>query len=134
MTPADGGLLRRRAHFRRIDDHADRRRGYAGGDPEAPVGVDHDGEGGAVFLGVPVHLLRDAEFVTPLRRERETDEATPVHRHEVDQFRRDQFRRADQVPFVLAVLVVSHDDQTTIAEVLDRLFHRAECHVPPLSE
>ena len=41
---------------------------------------------------------------------------------------RDQLGRADEVALVLAVLVVGHDDDLAVAQVLDRLLDGAECH------
>ena len=45
-----------------------------------------------------------------------------------------ELRRADQIPFVLAILVVRDDDELSVADVLDRLFYRSEDHVDSLSK
>src|SRR5690348_6661293 len=46
--------------------------------------------------------------------------------HEVDHLRRGQLRRADQVTFVLAVLIVRDDDDLAVSQVLDGLLDRSE--------
>ena len=102
----------------------------AGGDPrrdaEAALGVDAHRERGGQLFAVPVGHLGQAELVAPLAGEREADETPPVQRHEVDRLGRDQLRRADEVALVLAVLVVGHDDDLAVAQVLNSLLDGAE--------
>ena len=56
----------------------------------------------------------------------QADEASAVERHEVDHLGRDQLGRADKIALVLTVLVIGHDDDFPVAQVLDRLFDGAE--------
>ena len=56
----------------------------------------------------------------------EADQAAPVQGHEVDHLGRGQLGRADEVALVLAVLVVGHDDDLAVAQVVDRLLDGAE--------
>src|SRR5581483_8785228 len=76
---------------------------------------------------------RQAERVDAVAREREADETARLLDHEVDHLRRHELRRADQVPFILAILVVRDDDELPIANVGDRLLYRSEDHVLSLS-
>src|SRR6266487_4424691 len=68
------------------------------------------------------------EGLAALGRERHADEPAGVRRHEVDHLGGHLFGRTDQIPFVLAPLVIGHDDELTGADVRDRLFYRCERH------
>ena len=98
----------------------------AGGDPEAPLCVDAHREGGGQLLGVALGHLRKAQLVAPLAGEREADEPAPVQGHEVDHLGRGELGRTDEVALVLAVLVVGHDDDLAVPQVVDRLLDGAE--------
>ncbi len=100
----------------------------AGGDAEARVGVDADGERSALRVGVVLDHGRQGECIGALGRERDADQATPVRGHEVDDLRGDLRGGTDEVALVLAVLVVSDDDHPAFADVLDRGFDRIERH------
>ena len=78
------------------------------------------------LLGVPLGHLRQAELVAALAGERQADQAAAVQRHEVDHLGRGQLGRADEVALVLAVLVVGHDDDLAVAQVVDGLLDGAE--------
>ena len=52
--------------------------------------------------------------------QREADQPAPVQGHEIDHLGRRELGRADEVALVLAVLVVGHDDDLAVAQVLDR--------------
>ena len=45
-----------------------------------------------------------------------------------------ELRRADEISFVLAILVVRNDDELSVADVFDRLFYRSEDHDDSLSK
>jgi hypothetical protein len=64
----------------------------------------------------------------PLVRQGETDPAARVGDHEIDHLGGDQLCRADQVSLVLPVLIIGHDDEFAVPEVVDGLFDGAEGH------
>ena len=99
----------------------------AGGHAEARRGIDAHGEGGAHGLGVVLGLRREPELIHPFAGEGEADHPLRLH-HEVDHLGRDALGGADQVALVLAILVVRHDHETALADVLDRLLDGAERH------
>src|SRR5262249_30512073 len=115
-----------------VDGDADRCRAVgrrdARRDPEPGRRVDADRERGLVRLVVVLGHLRQAERLAALRGQRHADEAASVRRHEVDHRRADLFGRPDQIPFVLAPLVVGDDDELARANVRNRLFYCAERH------
>ena len=117
---------------RRIDGHVDRGGAVAGRDAgrhtETLVGINAHREGGAERLGVLFRHRRETKLVAPLAGECQADEAAPVGGHEVDHLGRDEFGRADEVTLVLAVLVVGHDDDLAVAQVVDGLLDGAEVH------
>ena len=92
--------------------HAD-----AGGDAESRVGIDGDGEGGAKLRGVALDLRVQVQAVAGLRREREANDAARVLHHEVDRLVRHLLGGVDDVPLVLAVLVVHEHDRLAGLEV-----------------
>src|SRR5690606_11174834 len=103
-------------------------RADAGGDAEARVPVDADGERGALDVRVLLDHGRQGEGVGALGRERDADQATPVRGHEIDDLRGDLRGGADEVALVLAVLVVGDDVHPAFANVLDRGFDGIERH------
>jgi hypothetical protein len=68
------------------------------------------GERGPLGLGVLPHHQRDVEFVETLADEWDADHPGGVANEEGDLVRCGELSRHDQVAFVLAVLVVHHDD------------------------
>src|SRR5256886_1799396 len=115
-----------------IDGGAHRRRPVggrdAGRDPEARGRVDRNGEGGFVRLGVVLGHLRETQRLAPVRHQRQTDEPAPVRREEIDHCRSDPLGGADQVPLVLAALVVGHDDELPRTDIRDGLFYGVLWH------
>jgi hypothetical protein len=106
--------------------------GDTGGDAEAPLRVDADGECGRQLLGIPLGHLRQAELVAALTGERQTDEAPAVEGHEVDHFRRGKLGGADEIPLVLTILIIGHDDDFAVPQVVDGLLDGPECrHTTP---
>ena len=77
---------------------------------------------------------REAEGVYAITGEGETDHAARLLDHEIHHLGRDQRRRADEIPFVLAILVVRDDDELPVVDVGDRLLYRSEDHVDSLSK
>ena len=108
---------------RRIDRHPDRRRAVGGRDAgrRDVLRVDRHGEGGLEPRRVLVHDHRDVELVEALPGHRQADQAPSVAGHEVDRVRRDLVGGDGQIAFVLAILVVDHDQHAAAAERLDRL-------------
>ena len=95
------------------------------------VPVHGDGHRGAAERGVRGGLGVQLEAVAVDRRERHAEIPRRVARHEVDDRGRDLLGRADEVAFVLAVLVVDEDDGPAAAEVLQDLGDRREHGLSP---
>ena len=95
------------------------------------VPVHGDGHRGAAERGVRGGLGVQLEAVAVGRGERHAEIPRGVARHEVDDRGRDLLGRADEVPFVLAVLVVDEDDGPAAAEVLQDLGDRREHGLSP---
>ncbi len=66
--------------------------------------------------------------VATLRRERQADQAAPVHGHEVDRLGRDELGGQGQIALVFAVFVVDHHQHAAGAEFLDGLGDGGERH------
>ena len=112
-------IVRRRF---RIRDRLDRRRPIVRADPRrhAARRIDRDGEIRAIHLPVLRHHPLQPELLRPLVRDRHTDQAAPVHRHEIDRLRRRLLRRHDEVALVLPIRIVRHDDHLALGDVADR--------------
>ena len=61
----------------------------------------------------------DAEFVCTGFCDGRADETARMRRHENNVFRRDFFRRADEIAFIFAVFVISDDNHFAVADVFD---------------
>jgi hypothetical protein len=90
-------------------------------------GVDGDGVGGPEGVGLLAAHERQVHPVGDVVREREADHPLRAH-HEIDHLRRDQLRRADEVAFVLPILVVGDDDELARPKVGERLLDGTEGH------
>src|SRR5258706_6349394 len=101
---------------------------HSGRDAESLIGVDADGKGGTIFLGVDFTLLSELQLVGALSRERETYPSARFADHEIDHLGRDQLRRANQIAFVLAILIVGDDYQLTGLDVGYCLVDSSELH------
>ena len=88
----------------------------AGGDAEAGVGIDGNGEGGAEGGGIVHGLGVEGEAVAVGGGEGDAEDAAGFADHEVDDFGGDELGGADEVAFVLAVFVVGEDDHFALAE------------------
>jgi len=119
-----GDANRRRAILRAdARRHAKSRRRVDGGDVRRPVAIE-----------VRFGDRRQPQRVDPVAREREADHPAAALVHKIDHRRRDKLRGANQIPFVLAILVVRDDDELAVADGADRLFYRSESHVDSLSK
>ncbi len=120
------GRARSSARVGSVDHRVHRRaaigRGDAGG--RAGLGVDRDRERGALLslFSVPDDHQRELELVEPRALERQADHATRVADHERHLLGRHLLRRDDEVAFVLAVLVVDHDDELAASHGVDGFF------------
>ncbi len=115
-----------------IDERLDRRGAVEGRDAGARSVAEVDGhqEGGALALGVLHHHRVQVQLTSTLGRDRRADVARRVVQEERDLLRGDELGGHDQVAFVLAVLVVDHDDDLTSPDGGDRVFDRCERHQP----
>ena len=104
------------------------RRGDAGGD--ALARVDGLAEGGAEVGGVLRGHQRQAQVVAAGGGKAQADQAAPVRRHEIDDFRRDFLGRDGEIAFVLAVLVVNHHQDASGADLLNGFGNGREGHIP----
>src|SRR2546426_1384361 len=121
------------ARYRRGIDRDANRRGPVGSrnpgrDAEPRCGIDADRKRRFVRFVVVLGHLRQPEGLATLGRQRHADEAARVRRHEVDHLGRHLFGRADQIPLVLAPLVIGYDDELAGSNIRDRLFYCAERH------
>ena len=101
-------------------------RGDSGGD--ALGGVDRFAEGGAEARGVHGRHQRQMQGVATLRRQRQADQAAPMHGHEVDRLGRDELGGQGQVALVFAVFVVHHHQHAAGADFLDGLGNGGKWH------
>ena len=62
---------------------------------------------------------RQTQVVAALRRQRQADQSAAVRRHEVDDLGRDFFGGNGEIAFILAVLIVHHDQDAPGADLLD---------------
>src|SRR6266545_3547699 len=71
---------------------------------------------------------RQAQVVAPLRRQRETDEATAVGGHEIDDLRSNLLRGNGQIALVFPVFIIHHNQNAPGADLLDRFRDGDEGH------
>ena len=91
--------------------------------------LDADGERGSVLRAVAVRHERQVEQLATFLRERETDQAAAVARHEVDRFRRHEFGGEHQIALVFAIFFVDEDHHPAGFEFGDDLWSGGERHV-----
>ena len=80
--------------------------------------LDRDRERGLVRALVLERHHLQIELVATLRGHRQTDPAAGLTGHEVDRVGRDELSRQHQVPLVLTVLVINHDNHLARRDVL----------------
>ena len=124
-VPRTGEILRARL---RIDEGANRDGAIVGADARRrPVNrVDGNGERRAHLRGVLLDHETEAKLVGALLVERGADEPAGVPRDEVDALGGHELRGHDDVPFVLAILVVDDDEHPPPFDILERVFDAAE--------
>src|SRR4029079_10131333 len=88
----------------------------------------------AVRIEVRLRHRGESQRIDSRAGHRQADQSARLFDHEVDHCRRHQLRRADEIPFVLAILVVRDDDELAVADGVDCLFYRSETHVDSLSK
>ena len=115
-----------RRHRGRIDERANRRRAIlradTGGDPEPRRRIHAHRVRRAVLVEVALGHGRQVELIDPFSRQRDADHPARIPEHEVHDRRRDELRGADEVSFVLAILIVGDDDELSRRDVGDGLF------------
>src|SRR5688572_15034440 len=115
----------------RIDRHLNRFRTVSRADArrhaEARGGIDADRERRSKRVGVLDALWRKPELIDALASESETDHAFRLQ-HRVDQRGRDELGGANEVAFVLAILVIGDDNELAGANVRDGLRYGPELH------
>ena len=116
----------------RVEGHLDRAGPVFGRNAAADAmlgtGVDADGEGRLVVVGVLVDHQGQLQRIESLPLHGQADEAPGLGGHEVDLMGGGELGGTDQIAFVLPVLVVHNDDAGTIANgrqrPLDRIKRR----------
>ena len=112
--------------FGKITGHAlgagqdlDRLGAIAGADARADAvrGVDRHGEIGAMQFAVVRHHALQPELAGPRLGERDANETAAVLGHEIDRLGCDLGRGHDQIPLVLALGIVGHDDHFAGANI-----------------
>src|SRR4051812_21272498 len=76
-----------------------------------------DSEVGSVHFTILRDHSLQTELLGSLIRDRDADQATTMSSHEIDRGGSCFFRRHDEVPFVLAIRVVSDNDHPAIRDV-----------------
>jgi len=95
--------------------------GDAGGDAEARVSIDRDGERGAQGSGVVGGLRMQVQTVAVVGGHRDAQHAACFPQHEVDHFRGDELSGADEIAFIFAIFIVHEDDHLPRLESGDDL-------------
>ena len=113
-----------------VGEALDRQRPVGGADAggHAGRGVDRDGEVGSELAGGRVALRVQAEALGPVLGHGHADQPPGEPGHEVDQVGRDLLGGADDVAFILAVLVVDEHDHLAGGDVFQDLFNRGKAH------
>ena len=63
---------------------------------------------------------RNLQLARTFLRQRETDQAASVFRHEVDGLRRAHLRRDDEIALILAILRIDQDKHAPVARIFDQ--------------
>src|SRR6267142_1478344 len=119
----------------RVDERPDRHRAVVGGGPgrHTPPRVDGDRERRSHRRRVVRDHHRDLEVIQALAEQRDADQAAAVLGHEVHRLGCHPVGRHDEVAFVLPVLVVHHEQQASLPDLLDPVLDgRKPGHVIPL--
>ena len=118
-------LLRPR---RIVGEDPDRARPIIGADSRGNAlgGVDADREIRALGLSVPGHHRPQTEAAELVLKHRDADDAAAVADHHVDGLRRCLGGGHDQVALVLPILVIGHDHELPLADVLNDILDAVE--------
>ena len=110
-----------RRALRGIDRHRHRMRAVMCRDArrDTLARLDRHGEGCLMTRLVRRRHELQVELLRAFARQRETNQATPVFRHEIDGFRRAHLCRNNEVAFVLALLRIDENEHLAVARVLD---------------
>src|SRR3954451_13128477 len=84
-------------------------------------GIDCLAERSSILRRVLVGHRTDVQILEPLLGHREADETSSVLGHEVDQFGRNLLGSKGKIAFVLAVLVIDHDNHPPRAYLFNRV-------------
>ena len=98
--------------------------GYSRGNPV--FGLDGDGECGLVPRLIVRRHWPEIEPFCPLGRDRQTDQAASVLRHEIHGVRRCELGGDDEVAFVLAIFGIDEDIDASLPSLFDDLFDRRD--------
>lgn len=88
--------------------------------------VNGDRERSRMIVRIVLDHLVQVEFLGIFSRHGHADEPFAVRSHEVDIFRGGEFRRADEVAFVLAIRVVGDENDLAVLEIFKSFLHRVE--------
>ena len=88
--------------------------------------IDRDGEIGPIHFPILRDHALQPELIGALARERDANQPAPVHRHEIDRFRRRLLRGHDEIALIFAVGVVGHDDHFSCRDVVQDVVNRVE--------
>ena len=100
--------------------------GNAGGNPVLWTGIDADGEGGLVAVGIGTDHQRKIKDIETLTLHGNADETAGLGSHEVDLEGCGELGSADDVAFILAVLIIDDNDRLTVTnggEAIDHGIH-----------
>jgi len=97
------------------------RRADAGRHAEFARRIDRDGERGSMGCGVFVGLGIEVEPFADFAVQRQAELARRLSDHEVDHLGCGAFGGADEITFILTILVVDQDDESPGAHVLDHV-------------
>ena len=113
-----------------IDQRPNGGRAVTGRDPgRRPMAKVHrDGKGRSLGLGICHHHQGQVQLVGPLALEGHTEYSRGVLKEEGHTFGRDVLGGHDEVAFVLAILVIDHDDHPATAQLCQRLFDSSQGH------
>ena len=75
-----------------------------------------------VFL----HLMLQFQFTSTGNGDRRTKHTPTLTQHEVHLLWRNHFSGSDEIAFVLAVLIIYHNDELALLEVFKRCFYRCK--------
>ena len=91
--------------------------------------VHRHGERRSEHARIIFHLVVEFQFGCPACCDGCTEYASAVAKHEVDLFGCNHFGSRDEVALVLAVLIVDHNDELPLPEIVECRFDGAQLHI-----